>query len=53
MEAAAEFAFLLGLDGSWTMNTATNDVVAAFRRVACADPRVGVSMVILIFNATT
>ena len=40
LEAAAEFADLLGIDGSWTMHLATNDVVAAFRRVACADPRV-------------
>lgn len=40
LEAAADFAQLLGIDGSWTMNVATNDVVAAFRRVACADPRV-------------
>ena len=40
LEAAADFAQRLGIDGSWTMHVATNDVVAAFRRVACADPRV-------------
>jgi hypothetical protein len=39
LEAAALFAHHLGIDSSWTMNVATNDVVAAFRRVACADPR--------------
>jgi len=38
LEAAAEFASHLELDGSWTMQVSTNDVVAAFRRVACADP---------------
>ena len=38
MEAAAEFAVHLEIDGTWTMHLATNDVVAAFRRVACADP---------------
>ena len=40
LEAAANFAHRLGIDGSWTMDVATNDVVAAFRRVVCADPRV-------------
>ena len=40
LEAAANFAHRLGIDGSWTMDVATNDVVAAIRRVACADPRV-------------
>lgn len=38
LEAAAEFAMHLEIDGSWTMHVSTNDVVAAFRRVACADP---------------
>ena len=38
MEAAAQFAVHLEIDGTWTMHVATNDVVAAFRRVACADP---------------
>ena len=38
MEAAAQFAVHMEIDGSWTMHLATNDVVAAFRRVACADP---------------
>ena len=38
MEAAAQFAVHMEIDGSWTMHVATNDVVAAFRRVACADP---------------
>ena len=38
LEAAALFARRLSIDGSWTMHVATNDVVAAFRRVACADP---------------
>jgi len=37
LESAAEFAKHLALDGSWTMHTATNDVIAAFRRAACED----------------
>ena len=40
MEVAAAFAKLLPIDGSWTMNLATNDMVAAFRRCAVADPSV-------------
>ena len=38
MEAAAEFAKHIALDGTWTMHTATSDVIAAFRRAACEDP---------------
>ena len=38
LETAAEFAMSLELDGTWTMHVSTNDVVAAFRRVACAGP---------------
>ena len=37
MEAAAQFAVHMEIDGTWAMHVATNDVVAAFRRVACAD----------------
>ena len=38
MEAAAQFATHMEIDGTWTMQASTNDQVAAFRRVACADP---------------
>ena len=38
IEAAGLFASILGLDGTWSMNTATCDVVAAYRRLACGDP---------------
>jgi hypothetical protein len=38
LESAAQFATHLEIDGTWTMHVSTNDVVAAFRRVACADP---------------
>lgn len=38
LEVAAQFAAFLEFDGTWTMHVSTNDVVAAFRRVACADP---------------
>ena len=38
IEAAGLFAGLLGIDGTWSMQTATCDVVAAYRRLACGDP---------------
>lgn len=38
LEAAALFAHILGVDGTWTMHTATCDAVAAYRRLACSDP---------------
>ena len=38
IEAAALFARGLGIDGTWSMNSATCDAVAAYRRLACADP---------------
>jgi hypothetical protein len=37
IDAAAAFADILDMDGSWTMELATCDAVAAYRRLACAD----------------
>ena len=38
LELAAYFAKKLGIDESWSPLIASNDVIAAYRRLACGDP---------------